>query len=92
MVRLRQNFRADAKFGDGSTADGLRYEALTGTRVSQHSHYPKAVSERNTIDRYLRTQALSPRTREVLTWLRNDLDDAISHYRRYLSRPWYNPF
>ena len=69
-------YRKGASVGDGGTADAIRYEMITGEKVSGKSHIEKGWNSIHRIDNILKKQANHP-DKELLTKLKEDLLNAL---------------
>ncbi len=77
---IRDNYRAGAKIGSGSTADAVRYELQRiGEKVGKKFHSTKAQETINRINNLFRRSGstLNPQEKNVLNKISNDLKDAL---------------
>lgn len=72
-------YRPDAKIGNGSTADAIRYEKATGCQVGGRSHIQKGWDYVRALQNWLRRNPnASPSDRQVAQDMLDDLLDALN--------------
>ncbi|MFY9620738.1 MAG: RHS repeat-associated core domain-containing protein, partial [Pyrinomonadaceae bacterium] len=70
-------YRQGAKIGDGSTADAIRFERLTGQLLSKAGHSQKGKEAIAGLERLLRTNKLGPEDTKIVKELISNLKDAL---------------
>jgi len=73
----RPKGHSDIVYGDGGTADGLRYEVSSNTMLSPHGHYQKALLFFCKIDSILKRESLTDSEVELLTFLHSELHSSL---------------
>jgi len=72
----------DVIFGNGGTADGLIYEVKTGNLLSDYGHYEKALHQCCNLYPLLHRDGFTESDREILRFLHQELDTALSLHKR----------
>jgi hypothetical protein len=72
-----QNYRPNAAYGDGGTADVIRHEIRTGQLVSKTGHAQKAREMITAIGRIMAAGRLNAADRQIAIELASDLMKAL---------------
>lgn len=75
---IRQLFRANARIGNGSSMDALRWERLTGQLLSPSGHVQKLLDYRMALLRLYRNPFVSYSDRQIIKALLIDIQKALS--------------
>lgn len=70
-------YRATAKYGNGSTADAIRFERETGQLLSPAGHTIKGKGFLTNLEGLVRSGKLNSGDREIALQIINDLKDAL---------------
>lgn len=76
--RIDKMYRANARIGNGSTADAIRHELRTGELLSPSGHMQKGIEMRNGLMKDLRSGRLNEADTKIARDLLKDLQNAIS--------------
>ena len=76
--RLDALYRKNAKIGNGSTADAIRYELRTGKLLSPRGHFQKGIEMRNGLLKDLKSGRLNSTDTKIARDLAKDLQNALS--------------
>lgn len=79
---VKQLYRVTATVGKGGTADALRYEAKSGTKLSRTGHLTKAEGYLKNLERIGKGENLSPRESKLIKSEIRKLKSAIRYYKR----------
>lgn len=76
--RIDKMYRANAKIGNGSTADVIRYELRTGKLLSPSGHSQKGTEMINGLLKDIKSGRLNASDTEIAKKLVKDLENALS--------------
>ena len=76
--RIDKLYRANAKVGNGSTADAIRYELRTGELLSPKGHFQKGIEMRNRLLKDIKSGRLNEADTSIARGLVKDLQNALS--------------
>jgi len=72
-------YRPGAKYGDGGTADAIRYTKRTGLPIGGSDHIIKGIESLQALSKIIKRKDVGGKDKDIASKLLNDLNDALNN-------------